>query len=116
MHANCAHCHNPKGTARPDTDMNLRLSQRRAEAVRDFLVSQGVPAESLTAVGYGIAQPVASAHGDTIGGYTLARAPREITLRDIVFKIGGGIPKGGKFKAVQTGGPSGGCRRLFFRG
>jgi NADH-quinone oxidoreductase subunit F len=32
-----------------------------------------------------------------------------ITLRDIVFKIGGGIPGGKKFKAVQTGGPSGGC-------
>jgi hypothetical protein len=26
LHANCAHCHNPEGTARPDTDMNLRLS------------------------------------------------------------------------------------------
>jgi ferredoxin len=31
-----------------------------------------------------------------------------ITLRDIIFKIGGGIPRGKKFKAVQTGGPSGG--------
>jgi bidirectional [NiFe] hydrogenase diaphorase subunit len=30
-------------------------------------------------------------------------------LRDIVFEIGGGIPEGRKFKAVQTGGPSGGC-------
>jgi NADH-quinone oxidoreductase subunit F len=30
-------------------------------------------------------------------------------LRDIIFKIGGGIPGGRKFKAVQTGGPSGGC-------
>ncbi len=32
-----------------------------------------------------------------------------ITLREIVYDIGGGIPKGRKFKAVQTGGPSGGC-------
>jgi len=32
-----------------------------------------------------------------------------ITLRDIIYKIGGGIPDGKKFKAVQTGGPSGGC-------
>ena len=32
-----------------------------------------------------------------------------MTLRDIIFKIGGGIPGGKKFKAVQTGGPSGGC-------
>lgn len=31
------------------------------------------------------------------------------TLREIVFDIGGGIPKGGKFKAAQLGGPSGGC-------
>jgi bidirectional [NiFe] hydrogenase diaphorase subunit len=32
-----------------------------------------------------------------------------ISLRDMVFEIGGGIPNGGQFKAVQTGGPSGGC-------
>jgi bidirectional [NiFe] hydrogenase diaphorase subunit len=32
-----------------------------------------------------------------------------ITLRDIVFTIGGGVPEGSQFKAVQTGGPSGGC-------
>jgi NADH-quinone oxidoreductase subunit F len=32
-----------------------------------------------------------------------------ISLREIIFDIGGGIPKGRKFKAVQTGGPSGGC-------
>lgn len=31
------------------------------------------------------------------------------TLREIIFEIGGGIPGGKKFKAVQTGGPSGGC-------
>ena len=31
------------------------------------------------------------------------------SLREIVFDIGGGIPKGKKFKAAQTGGPSGGC-------
>ena len=38
----------------------------------------------------------------------LVEVPMGIPLRDIVFKIGGGIPKGKKFKAVQTGGPSGG--------
>ena len=32
-----------------------------------------------------------------------------ITLREIIFSIGGGMPDGKKFKAVQTGGPSGGC-------
>ncbi len=39
----------------------------------------------------------------------LVEVPMGMTLRDIVFKIGGGIPNGKKFKAVQTGGPSGGC-------
>ena len=32
-----------------------------------------------------------------------------VTIRDVVFDIGGGIPKDRKFKAVQMGGPSGGC-------
>jgi NADH-quinone oxidoreductase subunit F len=39
----------------------------------------------------------------------LVEVPMGITLRDIIYKIGGGIPDGKKFKAVQTGGPSGGC-------
>lgn len=38
----------------------------------------------------------------------LVEVPMGISLRDIVFKIGGGVPKGRRFKAVQTGGPSGG--------
>ena len=39
----------------------------------------------------------------------LIEVPLGITLRQIVFDIGGGVPNGKKFKAVQTGGPSGGC-------
>ena len=39
----------------------------------------------------------------------LVEVPMGITLREIVFGIGGGIPKGRTFKAIQTGGPSGGC-------
>jgi NADH-quinone oxidoreductase subunit F len=39
----------------------------------------------------------------------LVEVPMGITLREIVFDIGGGIPNDKKFKAVQTGGPSGGC-------
>jgi NADP-reducing hydrogenase subunit HndC len=39
----------------------------------------------------------------------LVEVPMGITLKEIVFGIGGGIPQGRKFKAVQTGGPSGGC-------
>jgi NADH:ubiquinone oxidoreductase subunit F (NADH-binding) len=37
------------------------------------------------------------------------KCPWASTLREIVFDIGGGVPKNKKFKAVQTGGPSGGC-------
>jgi len=39
----------------------------------------------------------------------LVEVPMGITLRDIIYKVGGGIPGDKKFKAVQTGGPSGGC-------
>lgn len=39
----------------------------------------------------------------------LIEVPMGITLREIVEEIGGGVPDGGKIKAVQTGGPSGGC-------
>ncbi len=43
----------------------------------------------------------------TRGG--LVEVPLGITINDIIFKLGGGIPDGKKFKAVQLGGPSGGC-------
>ncbi|MBN1663459.1 MAG: 4Fe-4S binding protein [Deltaproteobacteria bacterium] len=39
----------------------------------------------------------------------LVEVPMGIPMKDIVFDIGGGIPEGRAFKAVQTGGPSGGC-------
>ena len=39
----------------------------------------------------------------------LVEVPMGMTLREIIYDIGGGIPEGKKFKAVQTGGPSGGC-------
>jgi NADH-quinone oxidoreductase subunit F len=39
----------------------------------------------------------------------LVEVPMGMTLRQIIFDIGGGIPGGKQFKAVQTGGPSGGC-------
>jgi len=39
----------------------------------------------------------------------LVEVPMGITLRQIVYRIGGGIPEGRRFKAIQTGGPSGGC-------
>ncbi len=39
----------------------------------------------------------------------LVEVPMGITLRQLIYDIGGGIPGDKKFKAVQTGGPSGGC-------
>ncbi|MCP4675628.1 MAG: 4Fe-4S dicluster domain-containing protein [Deltaproteobacteria bacterium] len=39
----------------------------------------------------------------------LVEVPMGISLREIIFDVGGGIPHGREFKAVQTGGPSGGC-------
>ncbi|TFG17506.1 MAG: 4Fe-4S dicluster domain-containing protein [Promethearchaeota archaeon] len=39
----------------------------------------------------------------------LVEIPMGTTIRDVVFDIGGGIPNGKKFKAIQIGGPSGGC-------
>ncbi len=39
----------------------------------------------------------------------LIEVPMGITLREIIYDIGGGVADGGRFKAVQTGGPSGGC-------
>jgi len=44
-----------------------------------------------------------------IGNTGLIEVPMGITLREIIYDIGGGIPEGRKFKAAQTGGPSGGC-------
>lgn len=44
-----------------------------------------------------------------INNIGLIEVPMGIPLRKIIFDIGGGIPKGRKFKAVQLGGPSGGC-------
>ncbi len=39
----------------------------------------------------------------------LIEVPMGMTLREIIFKLGGGIPEGRRFKAVQPGGPAGGC-------
>ena len=47
--------------------------------------------------------------GGKINNTGLVEVPMGITLREIIYDIGGGIPNGKKFKAAQTGGPSGGC-------
>lgn len=47
--------------------------------------------------------------GGDINNVGLIEIPMGTTIRDVVYDIGGGIPDGKAFKAVQTGGPSGGC-------
>ncbi|MBE6640629.1 MAG: NADH-quinone oxidoreductase subunit NuoF [Ruminococcaceae bacterium] len=47
--------------------------------------------------------------GGKIKNTGLVEVPMGTTLREIIYEIGGGIPDGKKFKAAQTGGPSGGC-------
>ncbi|MCX7950565.1 MAG: NADH-quinone oxidoreductase subunit NuoF [Clostridiales bacterium] len=47
--------------------------------------------------------------GGKITNTGLVEVPMGISLREVIYEIGGGIPNGKKFKAVQTGGPSGGC-------
>ncbi|WP_243138093.1 NADH-quinone oxidoreductase subunit NuoF [Heliorestis acidaminivorans] len=47
--------------------------------------------------------------GGKINNTGLIEIPMGTRLGDVIYKIGGGIPKGKKFKAAQTGGPSGGC-------
>ena len=47
--------------------------------------------------------------GGKINNTGLVEVPLGTTLRQIIYDIGGGIPNGREFKAVQTGGPSGGC-------
>src|SRR5699024_9774730 len=47
--------------------------------------------------------------GGKIVNTGLIEIPMVVTLREIIYDIGGGIHNGKKFKAIQTGGPSGGC-------
>ena len=47
--------------------------------------------------------------GGKVNNVGLVEVPMGITLRELIYDIGGGIPNGKKFKAIQTGGPSGGC-------
>ena len=47
--------------------------------------------------------------GGKVNNVGLVEIPMGTTIRELVYDIGGGIPNGKKFKAIQTGGPSGGC-------
>ena len=66
----------------------------------DWFNSIGTPGNSGTKV---------FALGGKINNTGLVEIPMGTPLRDVIYKIGGGIPNGKAFKAVQTGGPSGGC-------
>ncbi len=66
----------------------------------DWFASQGTPTSTGTKV---------FALGGKIRHTGLVEVPMGTTLREIIYDIGGGIPNGKKFKAAQTGGPSGGC-------
>ena len=48
--------------------------------------------------------------GGKVNNVGLVEVPMGTTLRELIYDIGGGIPNDKKFKAIQTGGPSGGCR------
>ena len=47
--------------------------------------------------------------GGKVNNVGLVEVPMGTTLRQLIYDIGGGVPNGKKFKAIQTGGPSGGC-------
>jgi len=66
----------------------------------DWFKSIGIPTSTGTKV---------FALGGKINNTGLVEVPMGVPLRTIIEDIGGGIPNGKKFKAVQTGGPSGGC-------
>jgi NADH:ubiquinone oxidoreductase subunit F (NADH-binding)/(2Fe-2S) ferredoxin/NAD-dependent dihydropyrimidine dehydrogenase PreA subunit len=81
-----------------------------------LIVNQGL--EAYTAIGTGdvTQNPWGGSKGTKvfslvgkINNTGLVEVPMGVQLREIIFDIGGGVPKGRKFKAVQTGGPSGGC-------
>jgi NADH:ubiquinone oxidoreductase subunit F (NADH-binding) len=72
------------------------------------IISRGVKWFSEIGVPHSTGTKVFSLVGK-INNIGLVEVPMGIPLKDIVYDIGGGIPGGKKFKAVQTGGPSGGC-------
>ncbi|MDR1471682.1 MAG: NADH-quinone oxidoreductase subunit NuoF [Synergistaceae bacterium] len=75
-----------------------------------------VPSIMRDGAGYFASQGTETSKGTKVFALTgkinntgLAEVPMGITMREIIYDIGGGIPDGKKFKAVQIGGPSGGC-------
>jgi outer membrane protein OmpA-like peptidoglycan-associated protein len=73
-------------------DYNVQLSQKRADAVRDFLTEQGVPAANITSVGLGKSDPVAS--NDTASGREQNRRVELVVSGDAIgTQIGDAVPQ-----------------------
>ncbi|MFI3142330.1 MAG: NADH-quinone oxidoreductase subunit NuoF [Clostridia bacterium] len=88
---------------KPTTENNVETFANVATIIRegaDYFASMGTEKSKGTKV---------FALGGKITNTGLVEIPMGTTLREIVEEIGGGIPNGKKFKAAQTGGPSGGC-------
>lgn len=80
---------------------NVSLAIKQAE---DY----GLIGENILGSGFDFRVTVHRGAGGKVNNTGLVEVPMGATLRDIIYKIGGGIPGDNKFKAVQTGGPSGG--------
>ena len=88
---------------KPTTENNVETFANIPAIIRnggDWFASMGTEKSKGTKV---------FALGGKIANTGLVEIPMGTTLRDIIYEIGGGIPGGKKFKAAQTGGPSGGC-------
>ena len=89
--------------AKPTTENNVETFANVAQIIlngADWFASMGTERSKGTKV---------FALGGKIKNTGLVEIPMGTTLREIIEEIGGGIPNGKKFKAAQTGGPSGGC-------
>ena len=88
---------------KPTTENNVETFANIPAIIRngaDWFASMGTEKSKGTKV---------FALGGKIKNTGLVEVPMGTTLRDVIYEIGGGIPGGKKFKAAQTGGPSGGC-------
>jgi len=90
-------------------ELNMELSGRRADAVRDYLAQQGVPASSITAKGFGKTQPVAS--NDTAEGRQRNRRVELVVNGDAIGKSASGAAPGSTPGGNSGANPAGGNLR-----
>lgn len=84
-----------------DAEYNLKLSDRRAKSVKDYLVEHGIPDNALTSQGYGATRPIAD--NDTEAGREKNRRVEfNITEQDITKKKVEIDPKTGKERVIET--------------